>query len=326
MEGSAPSLPWREWAALGSIGQNAGSDNSTLVVNGTLTGTQINVGAAGNTGNLLKGTGTVAGPVTVAGGSTIAPGNSIGTLGVGSLSLTSPSSKFSLEINFGVNPTADLLNVTGSISLNSFTLDLSLSNLTGLTDPATFLFAANNLIDPVTGNFATITGAPNGFTATIDYAFSGTDALGRIGTGNDLAITFAPVSAVPEPGTTLFGLALLGAAAARRRRTSVARPPTGQAGSRIVRTCSGGLRPSHISAGGGGGSDRTECRATSPSEFGDGHRPPLQHDWPPVRGSPVRRSFAAVIAEKTSCRKSCASCFTAADTSVSSPLSAVTAA
>jgi autotransporter-associated beta strand protein len=37
-----------------SIGQNSGSNNNTLVIAGTLTATQINVGAAGNSGNILQ--------------------------------------------------------------------------------------------------------------------------------------------------------------------------------------------------------------------------------------------------------------------------------
>ena len=37
-----------------SIGQNSGSNNNTLVIAGTLTATQINVGAAGNSGNVLQ--------------------------------------------------------------------------------------------------------------------------------------------------------------------------------------------------------------------------------------------------------------------------------
>ncbi len=202
------------------IGKNAGSDNNTLVIRGSLTATQVNVGASGNTGNKLTGSGTVAGAVTVAPGSTIAPGDGIGTLATGPLSLTGAGSTFALEIGLGAAPAADLLNVTGSISLSSSTLSLSLSTLSTLGLPMTFLFAENDLVDPVTGTFATITGVPNGYTATVNYAYTGTDALGRTGTGNDLAVTIA---VVPEPSSlTLFGLALLGAATTRRRRTSVA--------------------------------------------------------------------------------------------------------
>ncbi len=201
------------------IGRNAGSDNNTLVIRGSLTATQVNVGAAGNTGNRLTGSGTAAGAVTVAPGSTIAPGDGIGTLATGSLSLAAAST-FALEIDLGVAPAADLLNVTGGISLTGSALALTLSNLSTLGLPKTFLFAANDLIDPVTGTFATITGVPNGYTAAVNYAFTGTDALGRTGTGNDVAVTIAQV---PEPGSlTLFGLALAGLFAARRRRTSVA--------------------------------------------------------------------------------------------------------
>ncbi len=51
------------------IGQNAGSDNNRLIIAGTLTATQINVGAVGNSGNILQ----------------IGTGGSTGTLSAGSV-------------------------------------------------------------------------------------------------------------------------------------------------------------------------------------------------------------------------------------------------
>ena len=168
-------------------------------------------------GQTLHGTGTVLGDLDVSAGGTIAPGNSIGTLAVAGLSLTSATSHFALEIDLGLSPAADLLNVTGGITLNGATLDLSLFNLSPMSVPATFLFAANDLADAVNGTFGTITGVPEGYSAMVDYAFLGTDALGRIGFGNSLAVRL--FAAVPEPGTAGWGLAMCLLACGRRRRT-----------------------------------------------------------------------------------------------------------
>lgn len=163
----------------------------------------------------LHGTGTVLGALDVSAGGTIAPGNSIGTLAVSGLSLTSASSHFGLEIDLGMTPAADLLNVTGSISLNNSTLDLSLFNLSPMGLPETFLFAANDLSDLITGTFGTITGVPAQYQATVLYNFAGTDTLGRVGTGNDLAVM---LEFVPEPATFAAPLvAMLGLLSLRRR-------------------------------------------------------------------------------------------------------------
>ena len=65
----------------------------------------------------------------------------------------------------------------------------------------------------MTGSFTTINGVPAGYFATINYGFSGSDSTGRIGDGNDIAVTV-----VPEP--TSLGLIALAAASllGRRRR------------------------------------------------------------------------------------------------------------
>ena len=52
----------------------------------------------------------------------------------------------------------------------------------------------------------TITGVPANYVVSVDYAFNGTDSLGRVGTGNDLAVTIT----LPEPST--FGLVFAGGA------------------------------------------------------------------------------------------------------------------
>ena len=168
-------------------------------------------------GQTLHGNGIVIGAMDVGAGATIAPGDSIGTLGVSDLSLTSATAVVKLEIDFGVTPDADLLDVTGGITLANSTLDLSLLNLSPTSVPETFLVVANDLSDAVTETFGTITGVPNGYIATVDYAFTGADALGRIGDGNDIAVTVNQI--VPEPSTwTMLGLGLPALLGLRRFR------------------------------------------------------------------------------------------------------------
>jgi hypothetical protein len=110
---------------------------------------------------------------------------------------------------------ADLLNVTGTVSLSGANLELPLQNLpTDNFVNGTILLVANDASDLVTGSFEAITGLSGGYTATIDYAYAGTDMLGRIGDGNDIAVTL-----LPEPTTVLLlGVIAAGQLARRRRR------------------------------------------------------------------------------------------------------------
>ncbi|HQY87576.1 MAG TPA: hypothetical protein PK402_02885, partial [Tepidisphaeraceae bacterium] len=80
-------------------------------------------------GQTLNGIGSVVGAMNVSGGATVAPGNSIGTLSTQSIYFTSTPSKFAAEIDLGSILAADLLSVTGTVSLNNSTLDISLLNL-----------------------------------------------------------------------------------------------------------------------------------------------------------------------------------------------------
>ena len=79
---------------------------------------------------------------------------------------------------------------------------LSLSNLPVAGVDGTYLLVANDGSDAINGTFASIIGLPGGFSATVDYAFNGTDSLGRTGNGNDLA-----VHVVPEPQSLRFARA-----------------------------------------------------------------------------------------------------------------------
>ena len=91
---------------------------------------------------------------------------------------------------------------------------LSLSNLPVAGVDGTYLLVANDGSDAINGTFASIIGLPGGFSATVNYAFSGTDSLGRTGDGNDLA-----VHVVPEP-------AILCVARARRAAPALPAPET----------------------------------------------------------------------------------------------------
>jgi autotransporter-associated beta strand protein len=197
-------------------------DSGTLLANNT-TGSATGTGAViVNSGGTLGGTGST-GAVTVNAGGTLAPGASIGTLKTGNISLVSGLTNAVMAIDLNVSPAADLLDVTGTVNLGSSTLLLSLTG--SLVSPLTFLIVNNDLADAVSGTFASITGLPSGYTASVDYAYAGTDALGRTGSGNDVAVTLARSStAVPEASAFLFGVVvcgLFGASALRRpaRRT-----------------------------------------------------------------------------------------------------------
>ena len=169
----------------GAVAINAG----TLAVNGTLPSATVTVA---NTGT-LGGTGNLTGSVTVNSGGTLSPGNSIGTFATGSLSL-SGTFLAEIDLNNGGAASADLLNLSGSFNITGGMLMLSLSNLPAAGAMGTFLLVANDGTDAINGTFGSITGLPGGVSATVDYAFVGTDSLGRIGNGNDLAVNI-----VPEP-------------------------------------------------------------------------------------------------------------------------------
>jgi autotransporter-associated beta strand protein len=189
----------------GSTAVNAG----TLLVQGANASASTTVA---NTGT-LGGNGSLSGPVTVDTGGTISPGDSIGTFSTGALTL-SGTFLAEIDLNNGGPASADLLNLTGSFNISGGILMLSLGNLPANFAGGTFILVANDGADGINGTFSDITGLPTGYSATVDYAFTGTDSLGRIGDGNDLAIHL-----IPEPQS--IALLLLGSLAVlglRRRR------------------------------------------------------------------------------------------------------------
>lgn len=222
---------------LSGSGSLANSPTISLATGTTLTVSGVTGGANHNgtsfalaSGQTLKGIGTVSGAMVVRSGATLAPGSSIGTLntsGVGNVTINSGGT-LALELNIGGTPDADLLNVVGTLNVTGATLNLTLLDVTPGPDK-TFLVAANNLSDGITGTFAAITGLPVGYIATLTYAYSGTDVLMRSGTGNDLAVTI--ITTIPEARAWLLVVVVgIGMAAAtlvrgRRRQTGAIKAP-----------------------------------------------------------------------------------------------------
>jgi fibronectin-binding autotransporter adhesin len=175
-------------------------------VNGALPASAVGV----NFDATLAGDGAIDGIATVNSGGTIAPGGSLGSLAVGGLNL---AGSFAAEIDLNA-PAADLLEANGAVTLTGGTLDLAVLNVPTTPYAAqTYLLLSNDGVDAVAGTFASVNGVPAGFNVSIDYAFAGVDVLGRVGTGNDIAITL-----IPEPATTAALLGLSSLAALRRRR------------------------------------------------------------------------------------------------------------
>jgi fibronectin-binding autotransporter adhesin len=193
-------------------------DGGTLLANST-TGSGAGTGSVTvNSTATLGGTGAIAGSINIAAGGTLAPGASIGTLATGTVTLQDSTSVLAVELNLGATPAADLLNVIGTVTINNSLLSLSALNTADPSlfgPPKTFLILANDASDPISGLFGSISGLPSGYTATADYAYNGTDALGHTGDGNDLAIT---ITAVPEPPALLLLLTGFSGAIAMRRK------------------------------------------------------------------------------------------------------------
>ncbi len=182
----------------------------TLLVNGTHNfGTLYRV----NTGGKLGGTGSINSTgVNVNAGGTIDPGIGIGTLSTSSLTLANSTSTFAAQLDIDATPAADLLNVTGSVSLGGGVLDLTTINAGGGAFPRTYLIIANDGTDAVSGTFGSIVGLNPAYSVTVNTSFIGTDVLGRVGTGNDVAVTIV----IPEPAA-LGVIASTGLLVLRRR-------------------------------------------------------------------------------------------------------------
>ncbi len=174
-------------------------------------------------GGVLKGSADLRAQLAVSG--TVSPGDGHGhgtaTFLARNLSIGSSGGnqgEFAADVDFTSN-TADVLSITGSVTLADAKLSLSLVDApTGqLSTPLTFLLIVNDGVDPITGTFAEIDLETYPLAHySMNYAFSGI-AVNGVGTGNDVAITF--FATVPEPSTML--VTLLGTAGLLARRRSV---------------------------------------------------------------------------------------------------------
>jgi len=176
------------------IGQNAGSDNNTLLIDGMLVTNEVKVGAAGNTGNLL----TINGSATATSGVTVASGSAIGGDGTltGNLSFLS-GGKFIFSLT-------GTLTVTGSVSLDS---TFGIDDLIGLDSSAAL------------GTYTLINGTSTDF-STLGLENWGSGNAYDLGSGKSAYFSQGSlmVNVIPEPGTlSLLALGLL--PFFRRRRT-----------------------------------------------------------------------------------------------------------
>jgi len=185
----------------------------TLYVNGSLGNTAVSV-----TGGTLGGSGSIAGTVSVSGTGALAAGSSIESLTTGALTMSSGTT-FVYEAADGSSTGADLVAVSGGLSLTSVTLDLASANLAAgvwqLGDKLTLIsYTGTGITSGFTGfNDDTIYSyGANQWRFDYDDTFAG-DNFASDATGS----SFVTMTMVPEPGAALLGsfglLALL-----RRRR------------------------------------------------------------------------------------------------------------
>lgn len=140
-------------------------------------------------GGTIKGNATF-GSLTVNNGGTLAPGNSIGTINTGNLTLNSGSK---LEIEVDENGNSDLVNVTGTVSLGSSTLDINGAAGTYAGAPYDYTIIINDGVDAVTGIFGTITDDLAFLEASVDYTG---------GDGNDVVLTLSEIASFAIAGST----------------------------------------------------------------------------------------------------------------------------
>ncbi len=146
----------------------------------------------------LGGSGTLSGSVVVSPGATVAPGNSIGTLAVGSASITG-----TLAIEYqdaggtSSDGLIDLLSVSGLLDITGASLALTDYSPTSTVNDTAYVLATYGTLN---GTFSGgVSGLPSGY--KIDYIYG----------GNSIAV-------VPIPEPAMIGLLGLTTLALRRRR------------------------------------------------------------------------------------------------------------
>jgi len=214
------------------IGKNAGSDNNTLTVNGTLVTNEVRVGAEGNTGNLL----VVNGSLTAANGIWVAVGSSLENLGIisGVISLAEGASIFGdlslgagdsiggggtidgdLSLSTGAKFKFNLsqtLTVTGTVSIDS---TFGIKDIVGLS--GSMALGTDKLIDGTATDFSLL-GLRNWGVEKAYHIGGGKAAYFQEGSLELVII------AVPEPSAwalTVFTLAAL--TILRRRKLALDR-------------------------------------------------------------------------------------------------------
>jgi hypothetical protein len=208
------------------IGKDAGSDNNTLVVNGTLTASQITIGAAGNTGNTLRigtgGTLAAASITTHTGNALVINGavTSTSMVVTGSLSGSGNMANATLSGSGSINPgnspgvmTAAATDPTGGLDYNfEFTVSDALPawnaptasgndvlRLTTIPTPFTASLSAANEVN-IYLNAGALT-AGEVFTGGF-YTDSNADFLSSISSGTFTYLVATPGGAIPTTAPT----------------------------------------------------------------------------------------------------------------------------
>ncbi|MEJ6602346.1 MAG: PEP-CTERM sorting domain-containing protein [Opitutaceae bacterium] len=148
------------------------------------------------TNSTLQGNGTITG--TIITGGKVSPGNSIGTLTItGDLNLLSSSSTF-IEVDASTTAgSADLVNVSGNLTLGGNLSWNLLSTLDPVTTSMFTLFTANNL----SGSFANATHGTRLSTADGHRSFIVNYGSGSTFDANSVIFSSFEFTPVPEPST-----------------------------------------------------------------------------------------------------------------------------
>lgn len=196
-----------------SYGGSTVVDAGILEWNGVLSGSGAGVVV---TNAVLAGNGSIARLVNISATASVRPGTSVqsvATLSTGSFTLGGTCTvDINWNGNYGVAPSADLLNVTGTVTLQSTsTLAVQMAGAGGtFAGPRYVVLIQNDGSDAVSGVFNAISGL-SGFTYSLLYNFDA--ATSTEGVGNDVALK---ITAVPEP--TTMGVLLMASGLLLRRR------------------------------------------------------------------------------------------------------------